>query len=93
MFATDIHFHPSLIFEGMARSLPLEWRPLEGLRDSSEGMKVEKKSQFEWEHQMRLEPDLSYAQIIFSTSKADQGVVNYNTTVLLHNYVWLCLQN
>ncbi len=25
MFATAIHFHPSLIFAGKARSLPLEW--------------------------------------------------------------------
>jgi hypothetical protein len=25
--STDIHFHPSLIFTGKARSLPLEWIP------------------------------------------------------------------
>jgi hypothetical protein len=27
-FAPAIHFHPSLIFEGKAKSSPLEWSPI-----------------------------------------------------------------
>ncbi len=30
MFATPTHFHPSLIFVGKDRSLPLEWSPIRG---------------------------------------------------------------
>ncbi len=30
MFATFIHFHPSLIFVGVARSLPIEWSLIRG---------------------------------------------------------------
>jgi hypothetical protein len=30
VFVTSIHFHPSLIFVGNARSLPLEWSSIRG---------------------------------------------------------------
>ncbi len=30
VFATEIHFHPSLIFVGKATSLPSKWNPIRG---------------------------------------------------------------